>query len=79
MRERIEDLGRIAVLLDQVFNSEVWEIFKYKRPKDAWQIFQELPEEKKEELISSLAYGMRDMESDLSNIYQIARFGDDDD
>lgn len=73
MRQRIEDLGRLAVLIKnlldhQVFNKEA----RTNRPKYYFEWFSKLSEREKEEVIYAWAYGIEDLKDKLFNMLSIA-------
>ncbi len=77
-RERVEDLGRIAQLLHSISDNEVFEWTEGRRNKDAAEWFQSLPSVRQFDKIHSLAYSLSDMQDKISEAYQIARWGDED-
>ena len=74
-RQRIEDLGRICEMVKNLTESELFE-WKSCRDKDAASWFLSLRDEKKFEIIHSLAYSITHVENKLYEIYEIARYGD---
>lgn len=76
--ERIEDLGRLRELLDQISEHE---LFSWKdrtvRDKDAEEWFLKLSDEEKGNKIHSLAYNISYVEEKISEAYLIARWGED--
>lgn len=76
-RERIEDLGRLSVMLSKIISDDLFDTQYWRRPKDAWDAFSELNEEKKEECIRSLAYGIDRIGNELHDCLSIAH-GDDE-
>lgn len=83
MRERVEDLGRLAVMLRELIYKEynlpthngLWECLG--RPKDAEDEFNLLSEEKKREFIHSLAYTLQSILWDLHEMLRIAEGTDE--
>jgi hypothetical protein len=71
MRQRVEDLGRISVLLDQVLELNIFELYEG-RLKDFPDFFEELDEEKKEELLRKLIYGLDNIKDHVYKIKEIA-------
>lgn len=66
-RERIEDLGKLSILLKNIGEDLFDEIERYwRRPKDAVDCFLEMDEEKKHDLIHSIAYGIQDIKEKIS-------------
>jgi hypothetical protein len=79
-RERIEDLGRIVQLIgdlmDRTHNVHS-DALGGCRIKDVMDMFNTLPEDKKEEALRTLVYFMEELTDELGEIYSIA-LGDDD-
>ena len=71
MRERIEDLGRLAVLLDVVYDDPVWDLY-HGRKKDFVEHFSGLSEESKEELLHNFIYGLESVKEKISGCSIIA-------
>lgn len=74
-RERIEDLGVLKEKLKNLFNHELFDIFeKYdiRRPKDVCEIFSEIEEDKKLELVSSLAYMIEEVRDLIADCLDVA-------
>lgn len=71
MRKRIEDLGRIAVLVEKLFDADVWYVYTG-RNKDFVDYFNELDDEKKDDILHKLIYGLDDLKSSISDISLIA-------
>ena len=76
MRDRIEDLGRLAEKLSGLCDHEIFDWKENKRSKDASDWFMELSDEKKSDIIHSLAYNLDYINNQLHDCYQIARHGD---
>ena len=76
-KERIEDLGKLSILLRNLFDDELFDLH-WRRPKDAWEVFSSVNDDQKEELISSLAYGLERIIVKIANCMQIA-VGDNED
>jgi hypothetical protein len=74
-RQRIEDLGRISEIVKNLTEHELFE-WKYCRDKDTAEWFLSLDDEKKFEIIHSLAYSITHLENKLYELYEIARYGD---
>lgn len=72
-RERIEDLGRICVLIDNVIHkhNEFKETYSG-RNKDFCQWFDEQDQDKKDEVLHKLIYDRDDLTDELYQIYEIA-------
>ena len=72
-KERIEDLGRIAELLRQSLNHELWDIKDtFSRDKDFADLFQALPKEKQYDKLHELAYNMSSLREILNDVKMIA-------
>ena len=67
MRQRIEDLGRIAEKLRELVNHELFLRFESKRYKDC-----------QDEKESELCYMVQYINQVLYEIYEIARWGDEE-
>lgn len=75
MKQRIEDLGRIRVMLEDLLDREIMELWGHSAKYfDDW--FVEQTEEKKGDIIHDLAYGIRGIHDKLYDILSIAK-GDD--
>ena len=72
MKERIEDLGRIAVMLDNVITSEVFDIYSYGRCKDYDMWWESLSDEKKDDALRAFVYGLSDLREKLYEILEVA-------
>ncbi len=77
-RDRIEDLGRIAEILNLACDDELFEWKGNVRNKEAAEWFMNLNNEKQCETIHSLAYKIDYLHNKLHEMYQIARYGDDE-
>ena len=77
-KERIEDLGRIYVHLEQVLDHPMWD-FKpaHSRDKDFAEIFQQQDADKQHDQLHDLAYHMSAMRELLYNMLVIAQ-GDEE-
>lgn len=71
MRERVEDLGRISVMVDHLLNLEIWDMY-YGRKKDFIDFFRELEGEKQDDFLHNLIYGLDGMKEKLHEISSIA-------
>jgi len=70
-RERVEDLGRIAVMIDSLMEHEIWEVYMG-RKKDFEEFFHNLDEEKQDNLLRSIIYGLETICEKLCEINSIA-------
>ena len=68
MRSRIEDLGRIAVMLDNILELEFWDAYSGRR-KDFMEYFYALGVEQQQDLLHTLIYGM---ETAKEKIYEVS-------
>ncbi len=73
MRHRVEDLGRLAVLIRNLLDHPLFqESFLPGRPKDYWEWFSELPEEKKNDVLHAWVYGIENISEKLYEMLEIA-------
>lgn len=74
MRKRVEDLGRISVLIRNLLDHQIFEEYVNRpgRPKDASDWFSSLSDEKKYDVIHAYSYGIEDIEHQLYAIMDIA-------
>lgn len=74
MRERIEDLGRLAVLIRKTF--EEHPLFDRNwlpgRCKDYYEWFESLSEDRRDDVIQSWVYGINEIKEDLAMMLEIA-------
>jgi hypothetical protein len=71
MRERIEDLGRIAVLTDIILDLDFWDTY-HGRNKDFVDHFRTLSEGMQDDLLHNLIYGIDGLKDKILNINSIA-------
>lgn len=71
MRERVEDLGRIAVMIDVLLDAELWEFYGG-RNKDFEDYFEQQTDEKKSDLLHKMIYGLSYVKDKLYDISAIA-------
>lgn len=71
-RDRIEDLGRLSVLLDNILDHHLFREERM-RPKDFSGWFFEQDEDKKYEILDRFAYGIQAIEEALGHMRQISR------
>lgn len=76
-KERIEDLGKLSILLSEIFRDEIFHDRYWSRPKDAWESFSALSEGEKEECIRHIAYGLQRLSENIAECCCIAD-GDDE-
>ncbi|HUC95511.1 MAG TPA: hypothetical protein VMR76_00955 [Candidatus Saccharimonadia bacterium] len=73
MRHRLEDLGRLAVLIRNLLDNQLFdENFLPRRPKDYWEWFNELSDDKKDEVLRSWVYGIDNLKDKLYDMLGIA-------
>lgn len=71
MRERVEDLGRIAALMRAILDMPLFEERHY-RKKDFLEHLEALTEDKREELLHDIPYQVDDVKDKLYEILEIA-------
>lgn len=71
MRERVEDLGRISVMIDMMLEAELWDIYAG-RNKDFTDYFGGLDQEKQDDLLHNLIYGLSHVKDKLYEVASIA-------
>jgi hypothetical protein len=72
-KERIEDIGRIAELLRQALNHDMWDIKDvFNRDKDFAELFMKLDKEKQHDKLHNLAYNMSSLRDILYDVQIIA-------
>lgn len=75
MRHRLEDLGRLQVLLRQLFEHDLFDRI-HGRNKDFSENFYTLPETQQHDLLHDLAYGISHVNEKIAEALSIAE-GDD--
>lgn len=76
MRQRLEDLGRIYVMIDNILELDVLEE-PICRKKDYYDWFNDQSDEKKCDIIDKFVYGLEDVRFKLHDILAIAGGLDD--
>lgn len=71
MRTRVEDLGRISVLIDNILDLDVFELYSG-RDKDFEDFFGSLEKEKKSDLLHKLIYGLSEVRNNLYIVSSVA-------
>ena len=71
MRMRIEDLGRISVLIDNILDLDVFELYSG-RDKDFEDFFGSLEKDEKSNLLHKLIYGLSEVRNNLYIISSVA-------
>jgi len=79
MRERVEDLGKISVLLDAILDHEIWDnrASIACRNKDFAEVFKTLDEETQEEFLHNLVYQLEELRDKIHECREIA-YGEED-
>ena len=68
--KRLEDIGRLNVMLANLLEHKLFDIMEdygIRRPKDACERFDELSEEKRDDMIHKLAYAIEDIRDDIAD------------
>ena len=76
MRHRLEDLGRLAVLIRNILDLEIFEEFPC-RNKDFTTWLEELSEEKRDEVLHPIPYRISELQEKLYEMLSIAECRDD--
>jgi len=71
MRNRLEDLGRILVLLENALNLDIFDEFEC-RNKDFVEWVEELTEEKREKILHPIPYQIQEIQEKLYEMREIA-------
>jgi hypothetical protein len=71
MRQRIEDLGRISVHLENLLDMDVFDVYEG-RPKDFNLYFSTLTEDKQIDLLNTMIYGIQAIKERLWILSSIA-------
>lgn len=71
-RERIEDLGRIHVMVKHLMEDDLFNKIDHIRPKDFADWFFEQTDERKWDLVNDLAYGIYRVQEALADIYVVS-------
>jgi hypothetical protein len=72
MRNRIEDLGRILEMLNQLLDHSLFTEEKM-RPKDFPEWFERQDKEKQEHILRRFSYGLEEIQISLGEILEVAR------
>ena len=75
MRNRLEDLGRLAVMIDNLLEHALFEDYTLRphRPKDYDEWFDAKTEDQKDEIIRAWAYGIESIRNKLYDMLSIAQ------
>lgn len=76
-RNRLEDLGRVMVMLENLLDHPLFENQYWHRPKDANEWFGKQSEEKKDDVIHEIAYALEGFDFKIHDILSICRGTDD--
>ena len=71
MRDRLEDIGRILILLENALNLDIFDEFPC-RNKDFVEWVEELSEEKREEVLHPIPYKIQELQEKLYEMREIA-------
>ena len=71
MRNRLEDLGRISVLIKQLMDCELFSLYSG-RDKDFVDFFDEMSIEKQQDMLTGFVYGISNVEEKILEILEIA-------
>ncbi len=73
MRHRLEDLGRLSVMLSNLLDHELFERrFRPHRPKDYDEWFKSQTEDQKDEILRSWVYGIENFSEKIYEMLSIA-------
>lgn len=72
MRQRVEDLGRIAVLLDSCLELDIFDKYCTVRPKRIAEHFETLSPDMQAQMLRDYAYGIETIREKLCNVLSIA-------
>ena len=74
MRERVEDLGRLAVLLDNLLEHKLFDESNLpRRCKDCHEWWEAMSEDKRDDALHSIIYGIDDVKDKICEAISIAR------
>jgi hypothetical protein len=73
MRQRIEDLGRIYVMIDNLLDLDIFHLNDDVRNKDFVEYFNELKDEQRDEIVHNCIYGLSNVKDKLYDIMSIAQ------
>ncbi len=74
MRHRLEDLGRLAVLLRNLLDHELFDEPRFRpyRPKEYGEWFGSKTEDQRDDILRAWAYGLENMSEKLYDMLSIA-------
>ncbi|MBS0654701.1 MAG: hypothetical protein JSR46_02895 [Verrucomicrobia bacterium] len=75
MRHRLEDLGRLAVMIDNLLEHKLFEDYDLRpgRPKDYGEWFASKTEDQKDDIIHAWVYGLESIRDKLYDMLSIAQ------
>ena len=76
-RERVEDLGKLSVMLDNILENEIFENTLWSRAKDFPDVFFSMDEDKQFESIRNFAYGLESFKEKIYECLSIANGQDE--
>lgn len=71
-RERVEDLGKLSIMLDNILDHEIFENSMWTRAKDFPDVFFSLDENTQFESIRNFAYGLDSIKEKIYECLSIA-------
>ena len=71
MRERLEDIGRILEMVNNLMNEPVFDLWN-QRPKDFFDWYTEQSDDRQCDILNDLAYGIQGISTKLGEIYTVA-------
>ena len=74
MRQRVEDLGRLSILIRSLLDHELFEdgIRRPRRPKDYAEWFESQTDDQKDDILRAWAYGIENISEKLYEMLSIA-------
>lgn len=72
MRERVEDLGRIQVMISHLLDQDLFDMISHVRKKDFLDDFSNKSEDERDTFIHQLPYQIEDIQEKLYDILCIA-------
>lgn len=75
MRHRLEDLGRLAVMIDNLLEHKLFEDYALRpgRPKDYYEWFKSKTEDEKDDVLRAWVYGIESIRDKLYDLLSIAQ------
>jgi hypothetical protein len=78
MKNRLEDLGRIRVLIENILEDDIWNLYG-QRTKDFESWFKAQSSDEQGDLIHKIAYSISSYDTKLYEILAIAKGSDEED